>query len=343
MKCERVNTHAEWHPLKEVIVGIAIGAQVPTVKDESLHAVSHGAASDEEFAAARTGPYPAHVIEESQEDLDAFARQLEKAGVIVHRPPVTDFTAIYETPDWRVDGHYAYCPRDTILTVGNLALETPMALRHRQNEARIYREIVDTVRAPRPRLLDTLYDRSTLGKPTLTNDEPVFDAANCLKAGRDILFLISNTGNEAGARWLQDFLGGDYRVHPMKDIYSFVHVDSTIVLLRPGLVLLCPTRVREENVPAFFKTWKRIYAPEPNDIPVEPGWGGASKWIGMNCLGLGPDLVAVEKNQVDLMRRLEKHGFDIMPVQLRHTRTLGGGPHCVTLDLVREGGLEDYS
>jgi glycine amidinotransferase len=343
MKCEQVNAHAEWHPLKEVIVGIATGAQVPTVKDESLHAVSYGAMSDEEFAAVPTGPYPKRVIEESQEDLDRFAEQLEKAGVVVHRPPVTDFTRSYETPDWRVDGHYAYCPRDTILTVGNTAIEAPMALRHRQNEARIYRGIVDTIKAPRPRLLDGLYDRSVLGKPTLANDEPVFDAANCLKVGRDILFLISNTGNEAGACWLREFLGAAYRVHSMKDIYSFVHVDSTIVVLRPGLVLLCPTRVKEENVPEFFRSWDRLYAPEPNDTTAEPGWGGASKWIGMNCLGLGPDLVAVEKSQENLMRVLERHRFDIMPVQLRHTRTLGGGPHCVTLDLVREGTLEDYS
>jgi N-dimethylarginine dimethylaminohydrolase len=283
------------------------------------------------------------VIEESNEDLDQMADDLRKLGVRVHRPPKTDFTATMATENWEVDGYHAYCPRDTILTVGNEAIETPMAMRHRQNEARIYRKIVNTVRAPVPKLLDTLYDRSVRGVPTLRNDEPVFDAANCLKIGRDIMFLIANTGNLAGADWLQHHLGSDYRVHPVRDVYAFVHIDSTIVPLRPGLVLLCPTRVNEMNLPEYFRSWDKIYAPEPVETPYDPVWVRASKWIALNCLSVAPDLVFVEKNQVGLMREFDRYDIHSHPVQLRHARTLGGGPHCVTLDLVRDDLLEDFS
>ena len=263
-------------------------------------------------------------------------------GIKVHRPAEPDFTEIYETEDWKVDGYYAYCPRDTILTVGERALETPMTLRHRQDEARFYRHLVDTESAPRPRLLDSIYDRSTLGVPTLRDDEPVFDAANCLKCGEDILFLISNTGNQAGADWLQEYLGPRYRVHPMRGIYSFIHVDSTIVPLRPGLVLFCPTRVNENNMPEFFRNWDKIFAPEPIEVPYDPAWSPASKWIAINLVSLAPDLVVVEKNQTNLMRLLEGYGIDSYPLQLRHMRTLAGGPHCISLDLIRDGTLEDY-
>lgn len=339
-----IHTHTEWQPLREVIVGSATGAQVPTVKDESLHSVCFGAMSDEAFAKARTGPFPQRIIEESNEDLDVFAGALRGLGIKVHRPAPADFTEIYRTDDWSVDGHYAYCPRDTVLTVGTQAIETPMVLRHRQNEAqKLFGRLLDTVRAPRPRLLDSLYDRSVLGKPTLRNSEPAFDAANCLKIGRDILFLISNTGNQAGADWLQGHLGSGYRVHPVRDVYSFVHVDSTFVVLRPGLVLLCPTRVNDANMPALFKRWDKIYCPEPDPLPHDPEFPGSSQWIAMNVLSVRPDLVAVEKSQVTLMRELEKHGLQSLPIPLRHMRTLGGGPHCVTLDLVRDGELEDYS
>jgi len=329
--------------LKEVVVGRATGAQISTVKDESLHSICYGDVPDEKFARVRTGPFPEWLIEEANEDLDAFAEKLTELGIRVHRPAEADFTEIYETEDWRVDGYYAYCPRDTILTVGNQAIETPMALRHRQNEARIYRHIVNAVKAPRPRLLDSMYDRSTLGVPTLMNHEPAFDAANCLKIGRDIIYLVSNTGNNAGADWLQEHLGPGYRIHRIEGIYVFIHVDSTFTILRPGLVLLCPARVNEENVPDFFRSWDRIYAPEPEPIPIEEGWGGASKWIAMNLLSIREDLVAIEERQVSLMRLLAKHGIGSLPVRMRHTRTLGGGPHCVTLDLVREGTLDDYS
>ena len=188
----------------------------------------------------------------------------------------------------------------------------------------------------------SLYDRSVLGRPTLRNDEPAFDAANCLKLGYDVLYLISNTGNQAGADWLQDHLGPSYRVHPVRDVYAFIHIDSTITLLRPGLVLLCPTRVKEDQIPECIRNWDRIWCPDPVEVPSLEEWGGASKWIAMNILSIGPDLAAVEANQVPLMRELEKHGVNCLPVQLRHTRTLGGGPHCVSLDLFREGEVADY-
>jgi glycine amidinotransferase/scyllo-inosamine-4-phosphate amidinotransferase 1 len=338
-----IHTHDEWSPLREVVVGVARGARVPTVKDKSLHCVSFGASSDEEFARVPTGPYPADILEETEEDLEGLAAELDKLGIRVHRPAPADFSERYTTPDWSVDGQYAYCPRDAILTIGSVALETPMALRHRQNEARLYRHLMATVAAPRPRLLDAIYDRSRLGIPTLGNDEPVFDAANCLKLGRDVLFLVSNTGNEAGARWLQEFLGAGYRVHPIRDVYAFQHVDSTIVPLRPGLVMLCPKRVTEDKLPAFLRKWDKIWVPEPVPTRVSPEWQGASEWIAMNVLSLAPDLVVIERSQVPLMRLLERYGIQSLPVQLRHMRTLGGGPHCVTLDLVRDGALDDYS
>ncbi len=339
----KINTHAEWHPLKEIVVGTATGARIPSVKDESLHSICYGDLPDEDFARIRTGPFPQRVIEEANEDLDQFAADLAGLGIRVHRPTPADYSETYETDDWAVDGYYGYCPRDSVLTVGNEAIATPMVLRHRQSEARIFDGLFDMVNAPRPRLLDNMYDRSKLGKPTLMNHEAAFDAANCLKIGRDILYLISNTGNHAGADWLGTHLGPDYRIHRVEGVYVFIHIDSTFTVLRPGLVLLCPTRVNDDNLPPLFRGWDRIYAPEPEPMQVIEGWGGASKWIAMNLLSLGPDLVAVEENQVSLMRVLKRHGIDSLPVRLRHTRTLGGGPHCVTLDLVREGVLEDYS
>lgn len=338
-----INVHTEWEPLKEVVVGIATGARKPTVKDHALRCIEYATLSDAEFANIVTGPYPDWMIEEANEDLDRFADSLIELGIRVHRPREVDHSAVYRTNDWEVDGYHAYCPRDSVLIVGSQAIETPMVLRHRQDEARALRHICDTIRAPRPRLLDSMYDRSTLGVPTLMNHEPAFDAANCLKLGRDILYLISNTGNQTGCDWLQQHLGPDYRVHPVRDVYAYIHIDSTILPLRPGLVLLCPSRVNEDNLPPLLRSWEKIYAPDPGDIPCDPRWNPASKWISMNCLSLAPDLVAVEAQQTGLMRLLAQYGIETLPVRMRHFRTMGGGPHCVTLDLVRSGALESYA
>ena len=50
----------------------------------------------------------------------------------------------------------------------------------------------------------------------------------------------------------------------------------------------------------------------------------------------------VDKNQKPLRKILKQHGIFSIPLELRHARTLGGGFHCVTLDLHREFKLEQY-
>lgn len=57
---------------------------------------------------------------------------------------------------------------------------------------------------------------------------------------------------------------------------------------------------------------------------------------------VNPELAIVDKRQVSLIKELEKRGINVIGLQLRHARTLGGGFHCVTNDVRRSGLLEDY-
>lgn len=339
----KVNTHAEWDPLREVILGSATGAQIPTIKDRSLRAIDYGTVDDETFASAAAGPYPKRIIDEANEDLELFAEALLRLGIVIHRPAIADFTEIHRTEDWAVDGYHACCPRDVIFTIGNQAIEVPMALRHRQNEARLYRHILKTTRAPLPRLSDSLYDLGAADGIHLGDGEPVFDASNCLKLGRDIVYLISNTGNPAGAAWLRQELGSEYRVHAMRSHGARRHIDAAIVPLRPGLLLINPARITDDDLPPFLRSWDQIRVPNVDPFPYDPTLGPASRWIALGCLSIGPDLLAVEAGQTSLIQTLEQHGFDCLRVRLRHMRTLTGGPRCVSLDVVREGTLQDYS
>ena len=188
-------------------------------------------------------------------------------------------------------------------------------------------------------MLDSIYDRSDLSRPTLLNGEPVFDAANVIKAGYDILYLVSNTGNKDGAVWLENWLkeniDSKYKVHTAENIYAYIHIDTTFVFLREGLVLLNPARVNDNNLPAFLKNWDKIWAPEPFATQVMEDWCPASPWLGMNILSINPNLVMVEEHQTTLMKELNKWGIDSLPVRMRHARTFSGGPHCISLDVNR--------
>ena len=40
--------------------------------------------------------------------------------------------------------------------------------------------------------------------------------------------------------------------------------------------------------------------------------------------------------------RLDKLGMEVLPVELRDAYAFGGGLHCCTADVYREGDLKDY-
>ena len=199
----------------------------------------------------------------------------------------------------------------------------------------------------------------------LTEDEILFEAANTVRMGRDLLYLVSCSGNHMGAKWLQNILGDDYKIHITEDLYRSSHIDSTVMCLKPGLVLLNNARVKEENCPSIFEKWDKIWfgdvAPtteqelnfqkdvrDPIAKEIEAlGFKTdlvdmASPWVGMNVLSIDQDTVLVDERQTNLIKTLEANKLTVVPVRMRHMYTQCGGLHCATLDTVRDSKLESY-
>ena len=319
----------EWDPLKSVIVGIADDAKIPKT-NIGLRCVNYADLTFTEYSMIKHGIYPDQVIEEANEDLERLCEFLREEEIHVVRPSSND--PLY----------YNYCPRDTVLVHDDVILATPMALTDRRDEWRAsknYFDINKLVVAPKPENTST-YNSGCLGNPdilALNEHEPIFDAANILRANDDLFYLVSNTGNKRGAAYLQEVVGPSKRVHTIENVYSYIHLDSTIALLREGLMLLNPDRIKSvDQLPEVLRNWDVIWAPEPTDIGHYPGYCNASKWVSVNLLSINPNLVVLEEHQHDLSIELKKHGIDSAMLPMRHARTLGGCFHCVTLDLVRD-------
>ena len=339
----------EWDQLEEVIVGNPLGARFPA-PDLSTRLAEFPDRSLEEIP---RGPFPQQIIEETEEDLNAFVAILEELGITVKRPETWPHDARFSTVHWESEGFYNYCPRDVMLVIGDHIIETPNVIRSRSQETFSYRTmLIDYLKsgakwysAPRPMLLDSLF-QVDLSKPTPRNDEPAFDAANVLRLGRDLIYLVSGTGNEMGGRWLQTILGDAFRVHFLKDVYYGSHIDSTLVALRPGLLLCSPARVNDDTLPEIFKQWDVIYSPPMENTGrydadyLSKSIG--SEWIDMNLLSINPNLAVVDQDQTGLIKLLEKQGIDVIPFKLRHSKMMGGGFHCITLDIRRAGTLQRY-
>jgi len=326
-----MSVHNDWAPLEEIIVGTAKGYRIPPLSRSFVKSQFPEYNEDD----IPVGPYPDWVIEEAEEDLEILSETLRSLDIVVHRPDLT-YADLHD--NW----HY-YSPRDCTLIVGNTIIETPSPIINRQYETWGYRKIFNNlyesgykwIKAPTPILFDDSFKEDARGVPSLNNHEILFEAANCVRVNDDILFQVSNTGNERGARWLQDVLV-DKKVHLCKNLYSYAHLDSTIIPLREGLVMYNASRVNEDNEPELFKSWDKIWIDECYSAAPRTNlpWG-ASEWIGMNMLSISPMLAIVDKKQEQIIKKLEEHRISVIPLELRHDRLLAGGFHCVTLDLRR--------
>lgn len=335
-----VSVNNEWGKLRELFVGTIGNANMPR-HGVDLHAINY--ADKDIIPKEELGRFDNKVYEETYEDLENLSKILTDLGITVRRPQTIETDNLVSNGFWETDQYYTFCPRDTVTVIGNTILEAPMTLRSRQFETYCFRDqFIDYmnqgskwVSAPKPMLKDDSYQRTDLSKLTLTEREPVFDAANILRSNNDILYLVSNTGNKLGAKWLQNLLGDQYKVHILENMYSYSHLDSTIALLREGLCLLNPERVNENNMPEMLKSWDKIWSPPMVDIgyhKVER----ASLWVGINLLSVDENTVIVDNRQTELIKELKKYKIDALDCQIRHSRTLGGSFHCVTTETLRD-------
>jgi len=344
-----INTWDEWSKLEEVIVGRVEGAMYPP-PDISTNFIRGQSGAPNTVMPDKA--FPDRVIEETSEDLEELVSVLEEFGCNVHRPSIWKHSQEFETRLWRSRGFYNYCPRDILLTYGNTIIETPNALRARLFETASYKHILKSfiksrsrwIAAPKPELSDSLYQGDN---QILSESEPVFDAANVLKLGKDILFQISVTGNHMGLEWLKSVLSDSVRIHTIENVYLGSHLDSTIAMLKPGLVVLNPSRINELSIPTPLAKWDKIWCP-PIEGNYDYSWAPdlqplGSPWIEMNMLSLDSDTVIVDKDQQTLISLIESYGITCIPLKLRHGRLLGGGFHCVTLDIRRSQNMEDYT
>lgn len=320
-----MSTINEWSPLKKVVVGIADNAKIPPLTID-VRTVNY--ADKKDLSSIKIGKYPEKVIDETNEDLEIFGNFLKKEGVEVVRP-------VDDNPQY-----YNYCPRDSVFVYGNNSYATPMPIKCRQKEYQAFENNLDNLNVINRYNNDDLYNLDCVRNPNvlaLSESAPAFDAANIIRANQDILYLVSNSGNKKGADFLQEQLGNQVSVHKLENVYSYMHIDSTVAFLREGLLLLNPERIKNKyQLPRPFCDWDIIWAPKPLDIGHYPGYCNASKWINMNLFSVREDLVVLEKNQNTLRFLLEKKGIECAMLPMRHQRTLGGGFHCVTLDLERE-------
>ena len=306
-----IDSWNEWNPLKAVVVGDATAANWPMT--DSVFAEEARNSSWTETLAP-SGPVPQTIVDQASRELDILAETLVRYGATVYRPRPMDFP--------KQQGMYNYCPRDRLLVARDTIVDVSMMYPCRNQEIKNYDRILNDARC-------------VIAMPK--DQGMTLDAANICRLGDTWLFLESASGNRAAYEWLGEQFPNI--TIELVNFYAGVHIDSTITPLREGLVLLNASRVNKDNCPQAFKDWEKIYVTEDQIVAQDfYQYPYASKWIAMNMLVLDPETVIIDAAQTQLIEILKSKGIDSIPLTLSHSRTLGGGFHCVTLDTCRHHG-----
>jgi glycine amidinotransferase len=381
----QLNTYDEWSPLREIILGSAVNYTAHE-RDMSFDMFFYDQLADQKSfydrmyyprmpppragqsasaGATTRSPIKQRYVEELNEDVEGMAELFGSLGITVHRPLTLTQELDVTTPAWPAAVVPPLNIRDNTLIVGDEIIETPPQLRSRYFETQFLTQVFNeyfkqgaqwTV-MPRPLMTDASFDPSYVnGGPVELIREPqrspfdvgfemMFDGAQCVRLGNHILVNAATENHRMALTWLERHLAGRFTIMPV-DALADGHIDSMVLALRPGLLLLRTPAVYDA-LPTKLQKWDVIYAPEPDENNY-PEYDNddlvlTSKYIDLNVLSIAPDAVMVNEANPELVRTLEHHGLSVVTFRHRHRRIFGGGLHCFTLDTVREGSApEDY-
>ena len=359
-----VSSWNDFDPLKHAIVGRADFTCIPPSEPATEAKVP-----EDSDMRGMWGPRPLATVERANAQLDNLVSLLESRGVRVDRPEPIQWNQAVTTPDFTTGSMFGCMPpRDVLLTIGKEILSAPMSFRCRYWEFLSYHALMQRYfdedpefrweQAPRPRLADESYQSGYFDEITIeerlkrtaaldfvtTEHEPLFDAADILRIGKDLFCQHGLTTNRRGMQWLQRHFP-DHRVHSVNfpgDPYP-IHIDATFVPLRPGLIMNNPNRKLPQDQREIFKAndWEIIDAAQPsNDAP--PPLCYSSVWLSMNVLILDHKTVIVEESEYQQAEQLDSLGFEVLPLAFRDAYPFGGGLHCATADVLRKGSCDDY-
>ena len=361
-----VNSWNDFDPLKHVIIGRCDNCCIPPSEAPSEMKIPE----DSDMRHIGYGPRSKESVDAGNAQLDYFAGILTKRGIKVDRPTALDFFQEIGTPDWKNACMFGCMPpRDVLLTVGNEIVEATMSYRSRWFEYLCYRPLLQEYfdsdpdmrweSAPKPRLTDKSYNQGYLHEGitmderlkmvadlhfVTTEYEPLFDAADIMRMGKDLFCQHGLTTNRKAMDWLQRHFP-QHRVHSVNfpgDAYP-IHIDATFVPLRPGLIINNPNRHLAPGFDEIFRAndWEIVDAAQPAHT-TPPPLCYSSVWLSMNCLVIDHKTVCVEASEVNQMEQMDKLGMEVIPVPFRDAYPFGGGLHCSTADVYREGACQDY-
>jgi len=314
--------HHEWGRLREVVIGISPAEDFVVFHEDSQRWLPPIAA---EFCRRHAGRRLVDVDAEQarriERQVDALAELVAREGVAVHRPQrLQGEERGFMAPNGEGTQLFA---RDGMITVADHLIEASLRLRCRQRERFGLRPIVQRMAAER----GARWSSVPLGSPAAV-DGPFLEGGDVLLNGRQVYVGMSGCASDmAGIDWLEALLGKDYRVVPVALRSNVQHLDTALALVKPGLLLWCPSRLID-GLPTALRDWDKI------EVSVEEAGRLAT-----NILVLEEGHVMVDSGHERVIGALKTRGLEVIAIPFDGPIGLGGGLRSAHHPLRRDSVL----
>jgi glycine amidinotransferase len=355
---EGVHCYDEWTPLKEVLLASVLGAS-HTVDPSFRFFYNKVNVKGDETNRTRV---PDEIAEEHEREIQDFASVLRSAGVVVREQQRYEFLTPFKTPYWKAYSRPSDNPRDQFIIIGDTIVETPPVVRDRYFENDAWKPHLygyfsagsRWITAPRPMMLASSYDWDAVDDfnreaYTLEESTPIkgpgvemmFDGAQIVKVGVDLIMNVRNANDHLGFQWMRREFP-QYRWHAVNLGPDSDHIDGELAILRPGLLLVGHRLLGKiDLLPDFMQSWDVV--PMLDREEHNYGLQLASDNIYINVLSLDENTVVISEDAHITIRNLERKGIECIRIPFHDSTAFGGGIHCSTLDVRRTGNLEDYT
>lgn len=348
-----IHVFTEFGNLKACFVGyMSDTACVPT--DQSTYQGKH----------FNSGPYPKEIIKKDQEIQHDLAVKLQARGIHVVRPGEVDFSKKNSVQGYESTGFHAFNPRDLNLYYHDSVYEFPSFQVSRQYENEVYNYLNYQHREMGGKWFKSftgLYpfyekfrqNQGYNGDEKIDPNFPYCDAANLVRLGLDILYLISESGNMLSYYMFRNFLEKRYnnkvRVHPIVDVNKSVHVDTTISVIgyneKLGKYVAAYNKKYNNplTIPVIFrgKNWILLEGCDLEHFECVDGYGICSPdELGMNFFTVNSNTIVIEERQTKMIQYLSHYGIECIAHPNPYGRESAGAFHCMTNDYYREESID---
>jgi glycine amidinotransferase len=314
--------HHEWGRLREVVIGLAPAGDLVVFHEESQRWLPPSTA---EFCRKHDGrrlvDVDAELARRIERQVEVLAELLEREGVAVHRPErLQGAERTLMAPNGEGAQLFAH---DGMIVVADHVIDASLRLRCRQRERFGLRPIVQRMVTERR----ARWSSVPLGSPAAV-DGPFLEGGDVLLNGRQVYVGMSGCASDmAGIDWLEVLLGRDYRVVPVALRSNVQHLDSALALVKPGLLMWCPSRLID-GLPMALRDWDKI------EISVEE-----AERLATNILVLEEGRILLDVGNERVIGELEKRKVEVIATAFDGPIALGGGLRSAHQALLRESVL----